>query len=236
MHTPKQVPIKQSIVAVSCASPTANLNAVLDNPAAPVIWLKSNNHQGLSVENPQAVSGGDYYAFHYDINKGGFSLPANQVSTAHVKVENPIAAGIPDLGPTMNINSLIFPPNGSKDFVVKMENIKAENSNCTMFFKVSKLPGFSISYDTTAGQSNVNGGIGNNNDLWTFTEDAQYITVTSKGQISEMGYSYIGFKLTRNANTPAGSKQNLAVTIPLPGGGGETNTKNNQTITTLITN
>lgn len=188
------------------------------------------------MSDAKAVPPGDYYAFYFQSQTGSYSLPTGQVSTAHVHVTNAVAAGIPDIGPTMNINSMIFPPNGSKDFVVGMQNIKAENSNCSVYFLVSKLPGFSITYSTQAGQSNVNGGMPNNNDLWTFSEDAQYIKVTAKNGMPASASSNIVFKITRNANTPGGAKQNLAVTVPLPGGGGETNASNNQTITSLTTN
>lgn len=229
-----QVPLKSNLVQIPCGGPTGDLTTMLNDPLAPVIWLTTNDHQGIQVENPAAAPPGDYYAYYYDINRGGYALPPGAFSTALVKVEN--LTGVPDLGPTVNINSLIFPANGNKDFVVKIQNIKAENSSCSVFFKILKMPGFAITYSPDAGQSAVNGGIANNNDRWTFAEDNQYITVTSKYGIPENGYSYIGFKITRNANTPAGTKQNLNVTIPLPGGGGETNVGNNQTINWLTTN
>ncbi|MCF0070733.1 hypothetical protein LZD49_09635 [Dyadobacter sp. CY261] len=234
-YVPMQVPLKKTYIVVSCAEPKGNLTTALEYPDddVRVVWFKTNNHQGEVVYNASQVDPGDYYAFYY---KGGYSLPANEVSTKHVKVENPITPGIPDLGPLMTINSLIFPANGSKDFVVKVQNIKAENSNCSVYFKVSKIPGFTITYSTQAGQSNVNGGMATNNDFWTFAEDNNYITVTSKHGITASDYSVVGFKITRNDNTPAASKQNLSITIPQPGGGGETNLSNNQTITTLITN
>lgn len=236
LYEPKQVSLTTSNIVISCPSVTADLTALETAPAAEVKWFNNNTHAGQPVSDAKAVPPGDYYAFYFQSQTGSYSLLTGQVSTAHVHVTNAVAAGIPDLGPTMNINSMIFPPNGSKDFVVGMQNIKAENSNCSVYFLVSKLPGFSITYSTQAGQSNVNGGMPNNNDLWTFSEDAQYIKVTAKNGMAASASSNIGFKITRNANTPAGAKQNLAVTVPLPGGGGETNASNNQTITSLTTN
>lgn len=234
MHVPTQVPLKNSYISVSCTKPNADLTALLDNPIAPVVWYTTNNHQGSQLFNPQAAPPGDYYAFYYNLSKGGFSLLDNTVSTAHVTVAGPIIPGTPDLGPTMSINSLIFPQNGSKDFVIKIENI-ANNSNCSVFFKVTKLPGFTITYSPEAGQSNVDGGTFNNNDKWEFSEDDNFITVTSKTGIAALNYSNIGFKMTRNANTPANTAQNVTVVIPQQGGGGELNTANNIAITTVNT-
>nr|WP_295921523.1 hypothetical protein [uncultured Dyadobacter sp.] len=232
MYEPTQVSLKQTYLGVTCTEPTGNLTALLDNPIDQVVWFTTNNHQGNVVGNPQEVPPGDYYAFYYRISGGGYSLPANEVSTAHIKVENPIMPGTPDLGPTMEINSLIFPANGSKDFVVNIYN-SAGNSNCSVFFKILKLPGFTITYSTEAGTSNVNGGVFNNNDFWTFSEDPSFITVTSKNGIAANGYSAIGFKITRKANTPANSAQNITVTIPQQGGGGEINSANNALINTV---
>ncbi|MCF0070732.1 hypothetical protein LZD49_09630 [Dyadobacter sp. CY261] len=234
MYMPQQVPLKlQTNISLSCPAVTADLTAVEENPVAQVRWFNNNTHSGLPVVDPKAVPPGDYYAFYYQWQTGTYSLKSGQISNAHVHVENAVPAGIPDLGPLMTINSLIFPSNGSKDFVVKIQNAKAENSNCSVYFKISKLPGFDITYSTAAGQSN---GVSTNNDFWTFSESNNYITVTSKTGIAASGYSYVGFKITRNANTPAESKQNLSITIPQPGGGGETNLSNNQTITGLTTN
>ncbi|MGN7888481.1 hypothetical protein [Dyadobacter sp. 22481] len=233
MYTPTQVPLKpQTNVFLSCPAVTADLTAFEENPVTQVRWFNNNTHSGLPVFDPKAVPPGDYYAFYYEWQTGAYSLKPGQVSNAHVHVESAVPAGIPDLGPLLTINSLIFSQNGSKDFVVKIQNGNAENSNCSVYFKVSKLPGFNITYSTQAGQSN---GINTNNDFWTFSENGSYITVTSKTGIAGNGYSYIGFTITRNGSTPDDAKQNLSVTIPIAGGGGETNIGNNQTITGFIT-
>nr|WP_295921526.1 hypothetical protein [uncultured Dyadobacter sp.] len=231
MYVPKQVTVKQTNVTVACNQLT-DLTALIDNPLGSVLWYTNNTHSGLAVSNPTAVPPGDYYAFYFDNVSKSYSLPNGEVSIAQVHVVNPLMPGTPDLGPTMDINSLIFPVNGSKDFVVNIYN-SAGNSNCSVFFKILKLPGFTITYNTQAGTSNVNGGVLNNNDLWTFSEDVNFITITAKDQISANGYSVIGFKITRKANTPANSAQNITVTIPQLGGGGEINTANNALINTV---
>lgn len=233
MYVPKQVSLKQTAASISCSQSTVDLTALLDEPLGPVLWYTNNSHSGSAEQNPQAVPPGNYYAFYYE--SGNFSLPNNEVSKAHVKVENAVMAGIPNLGPTMSINSLVFPQNASKDFVVRIHNLKAENSNCMVYFMVSKMPGFTISYNTQAGQSNVDGGIFNNNDFWTFTENSDFIKVTSKNGIPANGYSDIGFKVTRNSGTPASTTQNLSVFIPAAGGGGEQITTNNTIITSFST-
>ncbi|MGV3603950.1 MAG: hypothetical protein ACO1N1_22205 [Dyadobacter fermentans] len=239
MHVPTQVPLKQSNVIISCPALTTDLTQLEDSPVAQVRWFKDDKHT-IPVLNPKAALPGDYFAFYYNFQSGDWSLLANQDGSSKVHVEHDTQFGIPDLGPTLLINSLIFPPNGSKDFVVKMQNIKAENSNCLVHFKVAKLAGFTISYSVQGGQSNVKNGmdnsIANNNDFWSFSEDNNYITVSSKNGLVANGYSYIGFKIARNGNTAAGSKKNLSISIPPGGGGGETNTTNNQVLTTVITN
>lgn len=233
-YVPTQVPIKDSYIVLTCPEVTTDLTTLVDNPAGPVVWFTTSNHQGSPVQNPHAVPAGEYYAFYFDLYRGGFSLTGSAFSTAHVKVENAITPGTPDLGPTMNINSLIFNPNASKDFVVNIYNSSSDNSSCSVFFRILKLPGFDITYSTQAGQSNVDGGVFNNNDFWTFSEDNNFITVTAKSQMGANGYSVIGFKVTRKANTPANSAQNITVTIPQQGGGGEINSSNNSFVTSII--
>ncbi|MGV3603949.1 MAG: hypothetical protein ACO1N1_22200 [Dyadobacter fermentans] len=237
IYEPKQVPLKNTYLEVSCTEPKTNLTVTVDGSVDEVVWFKTSDHSGDVVYNAYEAGPGDYYAFYN--NGGSFSLPSGMNSIAHVQVVNPIMSGIPDLGPTLLINSLIFPPNGVKDFVVKMQNIKAENSNCSVSFKVAKLPGFNITYSAQAGQSMVKNGmdnsIANNNDFWAFSEDANYITVSSKYGMAASGYSYIGFKITRTSHA-AGAKKNLSISIPPGGGGGEANTTNNQILTTVVTN
>lgn len=235
LHNPTQVSLKTTNdVIISCPATTADLT-LLENPGIQVRWFNNSTHSGLPVLDQKAVPPGDYYAFYYDLNGGTWSLLQGQASTTKVHVENAVMAGIPNLGPTMSINSLVFSPNASKDFVVRIHNLKAENSNCMVYFMVSKMPGFTISYSAQAGQSNVDGGIFNNNDFWTFTENSDFIKVTSKNGIPANGYSDIGFKVTRNSGTPASTTQNLSVFIPAAGGGGELITTNNTVINAFST-
>jgi len=235
-YVPAQVPLKQTSIGVSCTQPTADLTAVLDNPVGSVLWFNNETHQGPAVQNLQAVPPGNYYAFYYDAGKGGYSLPAGEVSKSHVQVTDVVNAGIPNLGPTLEINSLSFAPVAFKDFVVKIHNIVQQNSGCSVYFLVSKVPGYNIQYNTQAGQSNVDGGITNNNDKWSFSETADFIKVTSKVGMQAGETSVIGFKISRNVGTTAGTSQNLNVTIPVQGGGGEIVFDNNQLTTTLSAN
>ncbi|ACT93625.1 hypothetical protein [Dyadobacter fermentans] len=232
MHQPTHVSLKATNVTISCPATTTDLT-LLENPGMQVRWYNNDTHSGLSVPDPKAAPPGDYYAFYYDFLEGTWSLLPGQATTSKVHVENAVNAGIPNLGPTMSINSLTFAPNASRDFVVRIHNIKAEDSNCSVYFMVSKMPGFTISYNPGAGQSDVDGGIFNNNDFWTFTEDNGFIKVTSKYGIAANGYSDIGFKVTRNSGTPANTTQSVSIIIPAAGGGGEQITTNNTIITSL---
>ncbi|WP_083769107.1 hypothetical protein [Dyadobacter fermentans] len=236
MHVSQQVPLKETNVAIACPDTTADLTLLEDNPAAQVRWYKNNTHSGLPVFDAKAAPPGDYYAFYYEFSAGTWSLKPGEVAAPKVSVVNAVAAGTPNLGPTLGINSLGFGPGAVRDFVVNIHNIAQQNSNCSVYFLVSKIPGYNIQYQTTAGQSDVDGGTANNNDKWTFSENAGFITVTSKTGMAAGEKSVIGFKISRNGGTTAGTTQTLNVIIPAAGGGGENVLDNNQVITAFTAN
>jgi hypothetical protein len=74
-------------------------------------------------------------------------------------------------------------------------NNKPNVSGSTIVFRVAKISGFTITYPSTSGTSNVFGGTANSNSDWTFTENANFITVTAKAGvvIPQNGKKTIGF-------------------------------------------
>lgn len=238
MHVSQQVPLKETNVILSCTDLTTDLTLLEDNPIAQVRWYKNDTHSGLPVVDAKAAPPGDYYAFYYDFSAGSWSLKSGEVAAPKVHVGN-ADAGTPNLGPTLEINSLSFGVGAVRDFVVNIHNIAQEpenNSNCTVYFLVSKVPGYNIQYNAQAGQSNVDGGITNNNDKWSFSETADFIKVTSKVGMQAGETSVIGFKISRLGTTTSGTTQNLNVFIPAQGGGGELIFDNNQLVKSLIAN
>ncbi|MDI9862675.1 hypothetical protein QM524_25870, partial [Flectobacillus rhizosphaerae] len=145
---------------------------------------------------------------------------------------------LPDLTPTTEINSLEFLTAGaSRDFVVNVYEIndKPNVLGSTIGFRVAKISGFTITYSNTSGTSNVLGGTANSNSDWTFTENANFITVTAKAGvvIPPNGKKTVGFTATRKADVPSNTSQNITVTI-IYGSAGEERVNNN-TVETKIT-
>jgi hypothetical protein len=104
-------------------------------------------------------------------------------------------------------------------------------------FKVRKVSAFSITYNPTATTANVFGGTAVNNNDWIFTEDANFITVTLKPGvvIPAYGVSKVGFTVTRNENVGVNTTQNITTTI-VTGSGGDSNSANNQAVTSITAN
>ncbi|MDI9882623.1 hypothetical protein [Flectobacillus longus] len=146
---------------------------------------------------------------------------------------------LPDLTPTTEINSLEFSTAGtSRDFVVNVFEInnKPNVSGSTIVLRVAKISGFTITYSSTSGNSDVFvGGTANSNSDWTFTENANFITVTAKPGvvIPQNGKKTIGFTATRKTDVPSNTSQNITVTI-IYGSAGEEKVNNN-TVETKIT-
>jgi hypothetical protein len=75
----------------------------------------------------------------------------------------------------------------------------------------------------------------NSNSDWTFTENANFITVTAKAGvvIPQNGKKTIGFTVARKSDVPSNTSQNITVTI-IYGSAGEERVNNN-TVETKIT-
>ncbi|NIJ53629.1 hypothetical protein [Dyadobacter arcticus] len=231
--TAPQVSINGNSLTNVCKESAVNLNSMLTGPIpanATVAWFTNGIHSGNKVEIPTAVSSGTYYAYYHYANGNCY----NQDFSSS-KVEVTIKPCDPDLTPTIDINSLIFNANVSRDFVVNIYEINNLNTVGNISFRINKLGGFTISYPSESGVSNVFGGVTNNNSNWTFTENANYITASKSSAILGNGKSIIGFKIKRKGGIPAGTSQNIKATI-VGGTGGDIKSSNNAVITSVITN
>ena len=146
--------------------------------------------------------------------------------------------GIPDFTPFNDINSLSFTAQTmSRDMVVNIEEVLNSPSIGQVVFRVRKLSAFTITYNPTATTADVFGGTTVNNSDWIFTEDANFITCTLKPAvvIPGFGLSPVGFTITRNNNVAVNTSQNITVTI-ITNSGGDSNSTNNQAVTTITAN
>ena len=145
-----------------------------------------------------------------------------------------------DLLPTIEIASVEFSTAGAqKDFVIKISEINNVTNLVIkpITFRVSKSSAFDITYTTISGISNVVSAINNNNSDWTFTETANFITVTAKSGITipAGGSNIIGFTATRKPGIPQNTSQNITITI-IYGSAGEEKVDNNIIQTTITAN
>ncbi|KAA0993803.1 hypothetical protein [Dyadobacter aurulentus] len=226
------VPLKAVQSKILCPATTVNLitefHGGIKSPNIQLRFFTNPNHTGTPISDPN-VGEGTYYAFYYD--------PANScynqnVSTAKVTVGYQKCA---DVTPTVQINALNFNPGVSRDFVVNLYEVNGGSTTGTVTLKISKLGGFTISYSPLSEISQVFGGTQNENGRWSFSEDANFITATSFEPIPANGQATIGFKLTRKAGALKGLSQNITATV-VGGSGGELNSENNLTVTTISTN
>ncbi|KQS23821.1 hypothetical protein [Dyadobacter sp. Leaf189] len=141
-----------------------------------------------------------------------------------------------DLTPTIDINALLFAEAASRDFVLNMYEINNVETSGLISFRISKISAFKITYPLTSGTSNVLGGVANQNSSWDFTENANFVIITSKAgiKIAQGGKAVVGFKITRNAGQSANITQNITAVI-VGGAGGEVNSDNNQAIVQVST-
>lgn len=143
----------------------------------------------------------------------------------------------PDLTPTIVIDALTFPvANVPRDFVVNVFEINGGTAGNPITVRISKPSAFAITYTTSSGVSNVDGGIDNENDNWIFTENTAFITATAKPGVTipANGVAKLGFTIARKPNIISGTTQPVnAVITGLSGG--ETNTSNNNAIVTVTT-
>ncbi|OJV20507.1 MAG: hypothetical protein BGO21_07975 [Dyadobacter sp. 50-39] len=144
------------------------------------------------------------------------------------------SAGIPNLTPTTDINSLNFVKGASRDFVVNIFEVNGTATSGRIRFRIVKPSGFTITYPTSSGVSQVFGGTANENGNWDFSENSGFVTVTAKEgiNIAANGQAVIGFHVARNGNTSGGTTQNITATI-VSGSGGEIKNDDNSVVTNI---
>ncbi|WP_138476001.1 hypothetical protein [Dyadobacter bucti] len=219
-----------------CAGTTTNLTKLYQGVipvGGTLVWYSTSDHSGPPVADPSKAPAGTYYAFfHYG---GGCYNTNNSQAMVSVTITDCPLDAEPDLTPTLDIDGLSFDDNASRDFVINLFEINGLPTNGNVSFRVNKINAFTITYPTTSGQSNVFGGTANENGDWTFTENANFITATATKVLPANGQAVIGFNVKRKAGIPSGTKQNITATI-IGGSGGELNTANNSSVTSIATN
>ena len=157
-------------------------------------------------------------------------------ATLHILVRPDLS--VPDFTPFNDINSLSFTAQTLvRDLVINIEEVLNTPSLGQVVFRVRKLSAFTITYNPTATMADVYGGSPVNNSDWIFSEDANFVTCTLKPgkTISGFGLSSLGFTITRNPNVAVNTSQNITVTI-ITNSGGDSNSTNNQAVTTITAN
>ncbi len=146
---------------------------------------------------------------------------------------------MPDLSPTAVIDNLDFSgKENSRDFAIFVGEGAGVATTAPVTFVVNKISAFDITFKTTNSNSQVDGGVMNQNANWNFTDNGNFIIVTSKANIviGAKSSAVVGFTLTRRANVPVGTTQNITVGVIGGTGGGETPTVNNTSITSVTAN
>lgn len=220
-----------------CPEATVNLNDfVIDGtppcPSCKVVWQTSSNHidpVSITSENAAAVADGQYFAFWFDQVNSCYNT---DLSTSLVTVQT---SNCPDLSPSLDINGVVF-TQASRDFVVNLLENSGVPTLGTVTFRINKVGGYTITYPTVSGVSNVlKGGTPNQNSNWTFSENATYITASSTTSIPANGKAIVGFTIKRNDGVPAGTGQNIKATL-IGKTGGDKDSRNNAIVTSVSTN
>lgn len=230
-----QIALSASNVNVACPMQTADLTSFLPQPLSlppntVIEWFTSPDHTTGKIDDPSAVTTGTYYVFAHDLTYGCYNT---NLSTSFVNVSTPCAA--PELNPTLDIDGLSFIEGAERDFIITIHEIAGFGTNGNVSFRIGKIGAFDITYPTNSGVSNVFGGVNNANSNWTFSEDDNFITVSSNLILPANSQSIIGFKIKRKTDKPAGVTQNLTAVI-VTSSGGEKNEYNNAVVTAISTN
>ncbi|TLU90071.1 hypothetical protein [Dyadobacter sediminis] len=228
------VTISNASLVNECPKLTVNLNkaslATAPN-GTELVWFNNPNHSGSPVIDPTVVGAGVYYAFYYDPIIKCYNTDN---STAQV-----VAVVMPcvDLTPVLDIDDVDFTETAERDFIVRIKELNGSNTFDEIGFSLTKPSGFEVTYQFFNSNSNVSGGIQNQNSNWQFSENSKLITITSKPGviIAGKGEAIIGFHLKRKNGVPFNTIQNITPTIVTGNAGGDVNPKNNNTVTNLIT-
>lgn len=230
-----QVALSGSVADVVCPMQTANLTSFLPKPLSlppntVIEWFTSPDHTTGKVDDPSSVTTGTYYAFAHDLTYGCYNT---NISTSFVNVTTPCAAS--ELTPTLEIDGLSFIEGAERDFVIHIHEIAGFGTKGNISIRINKIGAFDITYPTSSGISNVSGGINNSNGNWNFSEDANFITVSSNIVLPANAHTVLGFKIKRKTDKPAGITQNLTAVI-VASSGGDKNVYNNTVVTAVSTN
>ena len=156
-------------------------------------------------------------------------------ATMTVQAQTTGAVSVPDLTPGLVIENLSFPVAGlTRDFLVKVYETNNVTAGNPITVLLSKISGFTITYSTTSGISNVFTNTPNENSNWIFTENDNFVIATAKpGVTIPAGQSAkLGFSISRKPGIITGTYQTLT-TIIVGGSGGETNSTNNYQMTSF---
>ena len=201
-------------------------NVTISLPNTLPIGLSLNTTTGIVTVAPNTPAG--IYPVTYTICE--IINPSNcDTVTSYVVVY------LTDFTPTIDIDNVVFlTPEVTRDFVVNISEIESSPSVGQIIFKIPKQQAFSITYDSNATNSNVNGGTNVNNNDWIITENSIFITVTLKPNIviEASAFSSVGFKISRKINVPNQTWQPITATIV--GGSGSDSVNDNNTYNVLV--
>jgi hypothetical protein len=150
-----------------------------------------------------------------------------------------------DLTAGIQIESALFVANQSADVLVDLIENGTGNSNGTMTVTIPlpsawnvTVPGLTLTGTPQSGTNGTSAGLGGatyTNGDWLFSKVGNNIIATSKPgiTIAQGGFVELGFVVTRKSTTPAGTNQNLSVSIS---GGSDTTPDNNGALTGLGAN
>ncbi len=156
---------------------------------------------------------------------GPSAVAAGSITTTATLVPDTYAAytlasvvnGVPDLTPSIIMPSTTLTAGSSRNFVVKLTEIKNVATSGTMAFNVVAPAGYTLTMSTSASTINVTGA-GNlpvSNANWTVIQvsDNQLDVVSKDGvSIAANSFTQLGIQLTRKPTTSA-SSGNIVVSI-----------------------
>lgn len=233
---------------LTCSETTINLTHLhigIKPVGSSLLWYTNDTHSGAPYTTPTAATPGTYYAFYYDPINNCFSPPAKVV----VDKNFVCSVNDPDLTPTIDIDDLSFNANETRDFILNIFELVNSSSPVlpAVTIRISRLSGWDItvpglSLNTTGqpgidGNSDVAGGVSNQNSMFNFSQNAGFITITLRpGKFINSGdYAQIGFSITRKPGTGINTTQNITATI-LDNSGGDINNTNNRAVVTIAAN
>ncbi len=210
--------VTSTAVVNTCPSTSIDLTSLVSSTTptgGSLLYKTTNNPLGINVTTPSSAGTGMYYIFYQ--NADGCYSSGTGVSVT-------INACPADITPTLVVSPNIMHGLTAFDLVVRISEVNNVNTSGTITVYIPKDPRWILT-DGYNGSLSLLGTVALNNNVWSYSSDANNHIFTSTSVIPARGYTTFGFRVTFN---PGSTRGIYTITSQIvSGGGGEVRISNN---------